>query len=782
MIEIIGLREYDDTGKKAQAFFDEGWCAPTVRDLFASVPKYLGQIPDDERWNIYYTVAECDEKAPRPRVFKQTNAVAFDIDGVGEDAEPSKYLDILRRILQIPDGESVGFVSSGHGFHVLVGLDWYVTELQWFKDMKPHYDQICYKIDAELRKFELKGSADRSIFDPARILRMPGTRNVKPDKPEVMCQVLCNMISPLSWDMKKVSGLGEIASPDSAMNEKVWYKIKEHVDKLGVLSGCEFIKYCKEHVASLPEPLWYAMVGIVARLADGPALVHAFSKDHPGYSFKETDEKIAHALAASLPMKCRTIDKLWHKCNTCPHFEKISCPMEIVSEDFIATSRTGFRSITFVDGKPTKGKPNYEDLRKFFERENAYKSAGGGVFTWDGHKWKTNEMNALKEYAYYKFERDANENVRKEFINLLVSTNVVKPSWFSEQSYGKINFKNGTLLLDSNEFVTHAPEFGMTYVLPYDYEPDAECRQFEKFLLEVMCDNAILVDFLTEYLGYCVSGDSCWAHKAMFLYGAGRNGKSLLMKVMKTLVGKDNWSSIMLDELNDPNCRSMLVNKLFNIGEETPDEGMLDSSAFKVLVAGEEMTAKNLYSDKFVFSNRAKLLFAGNDLPSIKNLGDSILERLMILPFNAKFTPELGNQDPFLYEKLVTELPGIMNLLIKSYKRLKDRGRFEIPIETKNVQEELRLGNDSAYAFMRDKVVVKNASDDCYIEKTAFFESYKSYCAEMGVRAVASNKFYMRVRRIVPDYDTRENRPNGLGSRPRVIQGFEWRERIEGGF
>ncbi|MCM3746561.1 DUF927 domain-containing protein [Paenibacillus pasadenensis] len=74
-----------------------------------------------------------------------------------------------------------------------------------------------------------------------------------------------------------------------------------------VLAGCAFCRHCKDDAAMLPENEWYAMVTNLAPLDDGPAAVHELSKPYSGYSERETERKIEHALQSDKPHTCQYI-------------------------------------------------------------------------------------------------------------------------------------------------------------------------------------------------------------------------------------------------------------------------------------------------------------------------------------------------------------------------------------------------------------------------------------------------------------------------------------------
>jgi len=85
-------------------------------------------------------------------------------------------------------------------------------------------------------------------------------------------------------------------------------------EKLGVLiDRCAFLSHCRDDAATLREPEWYAAICLLVREYCGAALIHALSKPHPGYSYRETQEKIEHALHDQPgPLTCTKIREFWN--------------------------------------------------------------------------------------------------------------------------------------------------------------------------------------------------------------------------------------------------------------------------------------------------------------------------------------------------------------------------------------------------------------------------------------------------------------------------------------
>lgn len=105
----------------------------------------------------------------------------------------------------------------------------------------------------------------------------------------------------------------------------------------------------------------------------------------------------------------------------------------------------------------------------------------------------------------------------------------------------KINVNNGTLVVakrdegDFIQFQPHDPNDKITKVSPVDYDPVATAPTFQKFLERVQPKSEMRL-FLQQWFGLSLTGDIS-AHKLVFLYGKGRNGKSVLVNAVSYVAG-----------------------------------------------------------------------------------------------------------------------------------------------------------------------------------------------------------------------------------------------------
>jgi putative DNA primase/helicase len=130
------------------------------------------------------------------------------------------------------------------------------------------------------------------------------------------------------------------------------------------------------------------------------------------------------------------------------------------------------------------------------------------------------------------------------------------------------------------------------------------------------------------------------------------------------LLGEDNTANLDLCEIGDRFRTAELTGKLANIGDDINDEWVSNTATFKKVVSGDVVTAERKGKDPFKLRSFAKFFFSANSLPRLGRGKDSsaVLDRLVIIPFDAKFTKNDADYDPFIKYKLRSE--DVMEALI----------------------------------------------------------------------------------------------------------------------
>lgn len=726
MIQILKLREFVRDNKTIK--FDkllEIEFPSTISELFQNLKVILDQVPISEQYNLFFTPANCTNKK---REFLSSSVIFFDIDGINTDLLDD-YINIVTSTLKIKK-EETAIVFSGNGLHFYIELQVPIVDKQFFDVARPHYKALCDLINKSLAEANLPGSTDTAVFDARRLMRLPGTVNRKPGKPERLAKLLQSNLVATNFDVTALSGLPTVNHEEQISPEYLAKFPKVYNEE--VLKNCAFLQNCQENPAEITEPEWYAMLSITARLENGRELSHKISEGHPNYSFKETDIKIDQALKSSGPRKCKSISNLTSVCLKCPHFSKDSSPILLKPVDAILTETTGFHDIAFdpQTGGYKIGKPNFIDLAKFFEREHAYVSHSKLVWIWMGTHWKEITNHQILNFALKHFKPFATSKTRNEFLDLIqIKNNLDNPSEWSNETFGKINLENGVLNVATGELMPHSKDMGFKYCLPYSYDQKAKAPNFKKFLHEVTEGDEIKINTLLEFGGYALAGGECKYQKALVLDGEGQNGKSTFIEVLCAVAGKGNYSNLSFLELQQPDRRSVLDGALFNITEETPTK-LTDTTVFKNLVSGGSISVRKLYKDNYFVRNKTKLIFSCNKMPTTLDSSYGMLRRLLIVPFTATFSHKNANIDVNIKDKLLAELPGILNLFVEAYKKLIVNNEFTKSAQAEDEDiEEYRKVSDVIYAWKNERIeIVKEGIDR--VQTKDLFADFKEW-AEM---------------------------------------------------
>lgn len=751
MIQIIGLRDYtraDGSTKKTERFFDEKWRARSVQELFANIDTFITKIPEAERYNLYYTAAYCDEKSSRQMVHQ--DVIPFDIDDIDHD-RMGEYISAVLTVLGLAY-EDVGIVATGNGLQFLVGLEEPFDNPSYFDENRVQYKGVCELIKGALTEAGLpvtNKTVDSSVFSHARLLRLPNTKNIKPEKGEKKAILLQPNISPVDFDLAATCGIPHVRVSDQ-INPKMLDRLPPP-DTKGVLEGCDFLKWCNGNQEKVSEPQWYAMLSIVGRLDKGRELSHEFSRHHPSYSSGDTDAKLEQSLASAGPRTCDSISMIWDGCEACPNFGKCKSPITIKSEEYIKTKDTGFYFIEIgKDGVPKKGKPDYDGLMRYMYQKTPFITLPEGSMnmSFTGTHWKDLTPRMIDYFAEQNFEPAPVNSMCAEFKGKVLRNHLVPDDFFCVD--GMINFSNGVLKLDDMSLVSHSMKLGFKYCLPFNYDPSATCNRFDQFLDEVTLGDKDLQKVLLEFMGYSLSGmDASIGQKALILTGDGSNGKSVFMDVLKYLAGKENYSTLSMGyEINKLENRYQLDGKLFNVSEETPNNSMMDSTVFKALVAGGEVQARKLYCDAYSLKNNAKLIMACNELPDTKDMSHGMFRRLLIAPFGARFSPHSENYDPMVRDKLYAEASGIMNRCLTHLIEFRERKQFSSSLIMDKKLEEYADTNTDLIRFVEENIEPCNGK---YVPTIELFQQYKLECEMLSEKPRNYRNFCKRLRAVYPE-------------------------------
>ncbi|AZK44791.1 phage/plasmid primase, P4 family [Paenibacillus lentus] len=307
-----------------------------------------------------------------------------------------------------------------------------------------------------------------------------------------------------------------------------------------------------------------------------------------------------------------------------------------------------------------------------------------------------------------------------------------------------IAFRNGLLNVYDDTFIPFSHEHVITNKIDWDYNPNAYDELTDKTLDKISCNDTQIRMLLEEMVGYTMFRRNELG-KAFILTGSGSNGKSTFLNMLKTMLGRRNVSVLDLKKLNDRFSTVMLFGKLANIGDDISDEFITDAADFKKIVTGETIDAEQKGQPKFEFEPYVKLLFSANNIPRIGKGRDSaaILRRLIIVPFNAKFSSSDPDYVPFIGDKLKSQeaIEYFIQLGIKALKRVLIDRKFTESEQVQKELEEFEENNNPILGFFKEigKEEIENEPTN------EVYKRYTVYCAENGLQPISQIGFSKQV-------------------------------------
>jgi hypothetical protein len=284
---------------------------------------------DKDNYNTFFALGTFEgyERKAAGCIFMRAFFVDLDCGEGKPYAEWEDGLIALHKFVDNTDLPTPIIVNSGRGIHAYWPFDDEVPAEDW-KPYAEKFKAFCLNNGLQI---------DETVTaDLARVLRVPGSRNLKgeplpveviqdtePTSFEYWTERLGAVVLP--FDLKKVEkGL----DPDTKAiyerrNDNFEYDFMRIAQMSLEGNGCGQIKYILENAASCPEPIWYAGISVASRCHDGSTAIHIMSEDHPKYSWEETERKSAQSLEVDWSFSCEAFERAnAGGCKGCPYAGK----------------------------------------------------------------------------------------------------------------------------------------------------------------------------------------------------------------------------------------------------------------------------------------------------------------------------------------------------------------------------------------------------------------------------------------------------------------------------
>jgi len=382
--------------------------------------------------------------------------------------------------------------------------------------------------------------------------------------------------------------------------------------------------------------------------------------------------------------------------------------------------------------------------------------------------WAALKRDYVEEYVVNMLNGGATPGKLKSVRELVEKLDLMPSDKDFNEWLNLINLRNGMCDISNKVLLPHHPDLYSSNQLNVNYNPDAKAPRWFSFMEEIFDGDSAVTALIQEFMGYSLVADTRF-EKALILVGEGANGKSTMIKVWEELIGHENIASVTLTNLKDQFHRASLHGKLLNIAAELSATTVEQSDYFKRIVSGDTIDAAHKFKDVFHFKPYARLVYAMNEMPRVKDNSHGFYRRLLVVPFTKRFEGKAA--DRTLSKKLLTELDGIFQWALEGLYRLYSNDGFTEPRSVKEMLKQYQFQNNPVQAFVDEWCVL---DPEGVTTKKELYWSYRDYAKDFGYDSLPLNSFFRDLHRALPEL--KSSRIGPKNAREYAVKGIRLKE------
>ncbi|MFD8318899.1 phage/plasmid primase, P4 family [Kitasatospora purpeofusca] len=303
-----------------------------------------------------------------------------------------------------------------------------------------------------------------------------------------------------------------------------------------------------------------------------------------------------------------------------------------------------------------------------------------------------------------------------------------------------VSFANGTVNLRTGELRPHAAADMLTKALPWNYNPEAKCPRWLRFMGEIFPTEPLMPDYMRRLTGYGITGstaEQCFA----VLIGRGANGKSVFLDTLTYVFG-DLSETTRFETFEDrgnsiPADLAALRGSRMVMASEGEAGKPMSESVLKRATGSDKLTARFMRENFFTYQPTFLLWLASNHTPAFRSQDEGLWRRVKLIKFDRYFAPH--ERDHGIFATLREEAEGIAAWAVRGAIEWHRAGLGEpdcIVAATKNFKET----SDALAEFFPDVMVKTEDEKDRVLLQDAY-NAYRDWVEASGERAWTKRGF-----------------------------------------
>lgn len=330
-------------------------------------------------------------------------------------------------------------------------------------------------------------------------------------------------------------------------------------------------------------------------------------------------------------------------------------------------------------------------------------------------------------------------------INFLLLTKQMAV-WQPCEEYGLISFLNGSIFTEIEQtylgnIPTPAGTVPTYYIntdvpmYPLAHPMKIAMPYMRRFLDTITNKDQTLINRIWEMIGYLLY-ENVAAKKVFVLQGKTNSGKSVLGKLITSLLSDGCVRYLDIEQLNQRNATSELVGMRLNVSMDLPNR-VLPARAvenIKLLTGNDDIEVFNRNGTFQRYNGHCKFLFATNHCITLCGSDPGFLSRVICIPFDYEI--EMEKQDLQLFSRLWAERDAIAKVALYYHKLLKNKSFVfsgsnvsKYDLQVRYIYPEAENREETVRQFVEEKCIISDKRAGKTYTKV-LYSAYLDYCEE----------------------------------------------------
>lgn len=320
--------------------------------------------------------------------------------------------------------------------------------------------------------------------------------------------------------------------------------------------------------------------------------------------------------------------------------------------------------------------------------------------------------------------------------------------------------KNGNIDLRTGQLVPRKYSDYNTFTLDIDYNKDISTKNMEKFMNDIMLGDEEIVEFLSTFIGYCITGHNKEQKFSVWYGDKGSNGKSVLAKLLDrvfadyfTILDSEIFSNRKANAGTATTHLNYIQDKRFGIMDESNKNEEFNEGLIKRMTGGTKLRIRKLHKESELIDVKIKPIILTNFKPKFTS-DDALFRRMILIVFDALFlddqtkikydkkNPRHKWKDPDIENKISDE--EVLVYFVKYAKKWYDNGeKLKIPKKVKKYNETFQQSCNTINTFLLNECItdIPENNSKVFPSITSLYNAFCDYCRDNELSKLPKNDF-----------------------------------------